>query len=190
MASSAASRGSVSAGRLRSPLTLPFQDPTGTPAAFSWRFARFHAYTYTAVSYLDKPMNPLYNFAKRRWDARQEPLWFSIIAKKHVGVNNRRCVRSWLARRLRAAFVHSLKKNGYAPDGTRLEGSQGDNLLGTAQIIAEQPMIKMDKEMVQEQTDKAVLEIIKIQSGLPVRTVKRKKVCGTKGSAGRAGSLG
>jgi hypothetical protein len=80
------------------------------------------------------------------------------------------------------AFVHSLKKNGYAPDGTRLEGGQGNgDLFGTAQILAEQPMIKMDQEMVQEQTDKAVLKIIKLQRE---QVVARNK---SKGSAGRAG---
>lgn len=165
MASSAASRAtSISKKRLPSALTLPYRKITGEPAAFSFRFGNFLAYTYTASAFLDKPTHALYALAKRRWDSRPETFWFSVIAKKHTGENNRRCVRSWLTRRLKMAFVGSLHKKGYAPDGTRLDGNQDHKaLFGTAQMIAEQPMIQMSQKIVEQQTDQAVLEIIKLQ---------------------------
>ncbi|PSS22080.1 hypothetical protein M430DRAFT_34087 [Amorphotheca resinae ATCC 22711] len=145
-------------------MALTVRRAMGEPAAFAWRFGKFHAYTYTASPNLEKNTHPLYEFTKRRWNTRSEPLWVSVIAKKHTGIHNSRCVRSWLSRRLRIAVNLSLKKNGYAPDGTRLEGPEsGNHLWGTAQFLAEQPMIKMSQEQVQEQTDKAVLEIIRLQ---------------------------
>jgi hypothetical protein len=162
MASSAAGR--ATSKKLPSALTLPYGKIKGHPVAFSFKFGDFLAYPYTASAFLDKPSHALHALAKRRWDTRPETFWFSVIAKKHTGENNRRCVRSWLARRLRIAFAGSLHKKGYAPDGTRLDGNQGHRaLFGTVQMVAEQPMIQMSQKIVEKQTDQAVLQIIKLQ---------------------------
>jgi hypothetical protein len=52
----------------------------------------------------------------KRWQARQEPFWWSVITRKDI--ENHRTVRNWVARRLRHAFVELLRKKGYAADGS------------------------------------------------------------------------
>jgi hypothetical protein len=121
-------------------------------------------------------MHALYQHTRKRWRTRQEPLWVSIIAKKHSGPQNGRCVRSWLARRLRIAFFGSMKKYGYAPDGTRLKGTEaGRDLFGTAQLLAEQPMVGISQDKVQEQTDRVVQELIGLQERKPDTTRKARR---------------
>lgn len=160
------SRARALAFRIQSSTKLPRRGTTGQPAAFTWKFGTFHAYSYSGGNYIENPLHPWHELSKRRWSARQEPLWLSIVATKHYGEGNSRCVRSWLSRRLRISFLHSLQKNGYAPDGTPLQGSQGnDALYGTVQLFPERPMLQMDQKKLKEQTDKAVDEIIRLHNG-------------------------
>jgi hypothetical protein len=142
---------------------LPRQQLTGAPAAFLWRFGTFHAYSYAGGSYLDTPQHALYELSKKRWLAKQEPLWASFVAVKSNGENSR-CVRSWLARRLRNSFFESLRKRGYAWDGTPLEGGQRkEALYGTVQLLTERAILKIDPKSLEEQTDKVVDKIIRLQ---------------------------
>lgn len=165
--------------RILSSSKLPRRAPTGIPAAFSWRFGTCHAYSYSGANYLENATNPLHEVSKRLWYAKKEPLWLSVIAIKHRGEKNSRCVRSWLVRRLRTSFVESLRKSGYSRDGTPLEDIQGDKeaLYGTAQFFAERPMLKMSPKLLEEQTDKVVDQIIQLQSG---KQPKAKKSPSTK----------
>lgn len=109
----------------------------------------------------------------KRWNAKKEPLWISVVAAKHCMENNSRCVRSWLTRRLKVSFSESLRKNGYAPDGTSLGDGHGDTVLyGTAQLFADRQMLNTSPEELDKQTSKVVDEIIRLQS---VETPGRKK---------------
>lgn len=95
--------------------------------------------------------------------AKKEPLWISAVAFK-TGGHNSRCIRSWLTRRLRLSFAESLRKNGYAHDGTPLvDNKEPKMLFGTVQLISEPEMLNMAPDIVQHQTDKAVEEIIRLQ---------------------------
>lgn len=173
-------------GKILSASVLQYRPTNGKPAAFTWRYSDVHAYTYTASAYLDKPNHPLYDFVKRRWGARQEPFWLSVITKKHG--HRSRCVRSWLARRLRLAVIASLEKNGYSKDGVLLDGiEKKKELFGTAQFVAESPMIKMSQERVQAQTDQAVEQMLR-----SIRSRESGTYCGrrikTREAGGRASS--
>lgn len=142
---------------------LPRRGKTGTPPAFVWKFGAAYAYSYAGGTYLDNPLHPLYEVSKSRWMAKQEPLWLSFVAVKSNGENSR-CVRSWLTRRLKGSVTESLRKNGYGRDGNPLPGSQKTlPLSGTAQFITERTMVKMSPDTLQEQADKAVGEIIRLQ---------------------------
>lgn len=144
--------------------TLRYCAPAGAPAAFSWKFGTYHAYSFAAAQYIENDNHPFNEISKRRWAAKREPLWVSIVATKIYGHSKSRCVRSWLCRRLRASFHHSLQKNGYAPDGTPLEGSSAkDQLYGTVLFYAERPMLLMAQKVLEEQTDKVVYQIIRRQ---------------------------
>lgn len=144
--------------------TLKYCAPAGAPAAFSWKFGTHHAYSFAAAQYIENDNHPFNEISKRRWAAKREPLWVSFVATKIYGQTKSRCVRSWLCRRLRASFHHSLQKNGYAPDGTPLEGSPAKNqLYGTVLFYAERPMLLMAQKVLEEQTDKVVNHIIRRQ---------------------------
>jgi len=61
-----------------------------------------------------------------------------------------------MARRVRHAVVESLRKEGFKPDGTRLEGKAGDSLYGTAHFTPETTILKMPYTELVKQTDAAV----------------------------------
>jgi hypothetical protein len=143
--------------------TLPRRGKTGTPPAFVWKYGPAYAYSYAGGTYLDNPLHPLYEVSRSRWMAKQEPLWLSFVAVKSNGESSR-CVRSWLTRRLKGSVTESLRKNGYGRDGNPLPGSQRNlPLCGTAQFITEKMMVKISPQVLQEQADKAVGEIIRLQ---------------------------
>jgi hypothetical protein len=146
-------------------LKLEQRAPTGRPAAFLWKFSTYHAYSHSAATYLEDATHPLHDVSKRRWAAKQGPLWLSIVVKNQYGPRSK-CVRSWISRRLGISFRHSLEKKGYTPDGRPLEGNQGKSeLYGTVLLYAERPILLMAQKLLQEQTDKAVNEIIRLHSG-------------------------
>lgn len=128
-----------------------------------WRFGTFHAYSYAGGSYLDNPQHCLYELSRKRWLAKQDPLWVSFVAIKSKGEQSR-CVRSWLARRLKNSFFESLRRKGYARDGTPLDGGQEkEALYGTAQLLTERAMVQVGAKALQDQTDEAVDIIIQLQ---------------------------
>jgi hypothetical protein len=98
---------------------------------------------------------------------------------------NKRVVRSWAARRVRQAFVESLRKEGYAQDGSRIEG-RGLPLVGTVQFFPESTITKTKFKALVPQMDLVVREIIKRQSNQNRRGYKRfpedeKKKFGNRG---------
>ncbi|RDW92437.1 hypothetical protein BP5796_01831 [Coleophoma crateriformis] len=77
----------------------------------------------------------------------------------------KRVIRSHLTRKLRQAFVESLKKQGYAKDGTRLpDSTQERDLVGTLQMSAEMALMKMRREEAQKSTDELVKAMLEVRS--------------------------
>lgn len=73
----------------------------------------------------------------------------------------KRTIRSWLARRVRNAMVESLKAQGLSANGTRLDPSAGKDLVGSAQLVPNEPLLKMPYEELQKETDAVVKFLVK-----------------------------
>lgn len=69
-----------------------------------------------------------------------------------------------MARKVRHAVTESLRKQGFRADGTRLDGSKGRELYGTAQFTPEQPIMKMPFTEVVKQMDVAVSTMIELRA--------------------------
>ena len=141
---------------------LKYATPKGVKA-FLMRFNKDYTYTISAAQSLEHDDTPLHNLFVRKWQERTDPLWWSVIARWNLETN-KRVVKSWACRRLRIAFVESLKKRGYASDGSRIDGTGREPpLIGTAQLTPELCILKTKHEDLVQQTDEAVKVIIKRQ---------------------------
>lgn len=128
----------------------------------SARYRNVKAYVQTAYQ-LQTPMHPLRERAQRRWDTRTDPLWWSAIAHKNVGM--KRTPRSWAARRVRLAFTNALRRQGYARDGSPIEESGHQSpLRGTLQLAADPGALKATTEQIETEADMVVQSIITAQS--------------------------
>lgn len=79
----------------------------------------------------------------------------------------KRTVRSWVGRRLRVAFIESLRKKGYASDGSSLPGTADKApIIGTAMLGAVPAILKIKNDSLIEQTDSAVQMMIRQQQFL------------------------
>jgi hypothetical protein len=129
------------------------------------RFNKDYTYTISAAQSLEHDDTPLHNLYTRKWQERTDPLWWSVIAKWNLETN-KRVIRSWACRKLRIAFVESLKKRGFASDGSRIDGTgEEPSLIGTAQLTPELCILKTKHEYLVQQTDEAVKLIIERQNG-------------------------
>jgi hypothetical protein len=132
--------------------------------AFKLRFNKDYTYTISAARALEYDDTPLHTMFDRRWKERKDSLWWSVIARWNF--EKKRVVRSWACRRLRVAFVESLRKRGYASDGSRIdEAGRELPLVGTAQLSPELSILKIKLEALVQQTDQAVKFIIDRQNG-------------------------
>jgi hypothetical protein len=127
-------------------------------SAFACKYSKEHCYVAPVHPAVEYPTHALHLMYVKRWQARTEPFWWNVIARKDI--ENRKTVRSWAARRLRHAFTESLKKMGYGPDGNRLDG-EGQPLTGTAQLLPHQTIMKRKFVDLVWQTDMAVEAIIR-----------------------------
>jgi hypothetical protein len=134
--------------------------PLGHPHmnAFACKYSKKYCYVASVHPAVEYPTHALHLMYAKRWQARTEPFWWNVIARKDI--ENRRTVRSWVARRLRQAFTESLRKMGYGPDGNRIDG-EGEPLIGTAQLLPHQTIMKRKFMDLVWQTDIAVEAIIK-----------------------------
>jgi hypothetical protein len=139
--------------------------------AFGCRFRNLHAYTANACRLMEQNNSAVGRIFLQRWAERQDPLWWSCIAFIK-GFDSKRTRRSWAARRLRTAFVESLKKQGYAANGTRLDGSGRKPLFGTAQLSPHEPMFKTKIEDLVKQTDIAVAAMLGHTGKFPVKKTR------------------
>lgn len=145
-------------------LNTPYLKVPSQTLSFAVKFSPLYLFTYTTTGCLQE-QSPLYNFHLKRWETRQEPLWVSFISNNDVG--KKRVVKTMTEKRLRGAFINSVKKYGYAKDGTNLErkasgGFDGNNqdLVGTAQFISQPQLLKTKYEHLQKQMDSVVEQII------------------------------
>jgi hypothetical protein len=150
-------------------LNTPYLKVPNQTLSFAVKFSPFYLFTYTTTLCLQE-QSPLYNFHLKRWETRQEPLWVSFISNNDVG--KKRVVKTVTEKRLRGAFINSVKKFGYAKDGTKLEKALGrfdgnnQNLVGTAQFISQPQLLKTKHEHLQKQMDAVVEQIISRQKSV------------------------
>ncbi|KAE8450325.1 hypothetical protein EG329_006753 [Mollisiaceae sp. DMI_Dod_QoI] len=138
----------------------------GGEPAFSFRYRIAHCYTLSAIKWTE---NTQINFFAahhlQRWADRKDSLWWSALSHITLG---KRTVRSHCARRLRQAFAVSLKKEGYAPDGSRLLGTkEKPPLYGTAMFGAVQPILNIKNDALVEQMDDVVALLLSQQPWNP-----------------------
>jgi hypothetical protein len=131
--------------------------------AFCAKYTKKYAYASTVSKLLDFPEAALHPKFEKRWQTRQEPLWWNVTARRDF--EHKRSVRSWVSRRVRVAFVESLRKRGYAQDGSRINGA-GEPLVGTAQFFPERPILNTKFKDLVLQTDSVVTAIINRGGGL------------------------
>ncbi|PMD54706.1 uncharacterized protein K444DRAFT_111422 [Hyaloscypha bicolor E] len=134
------------------PLTIPAVN------AFAAKYTKEYCYVATTPPQIEYPTDALFPMFVKRWQERQEPFWWAVIARKDI--ENHRSVRSWVARRLRHAFMESLRKKGYKPDGNRIDG-YGEPLIGTAQLLPHESIIRKEYTDLVYQTDLTVEAILK-----------------------------
>ena len=115
--------------------------PLRTVDAFAAKYTKEYCYVATTPPAIEYPTHALSPMFFQRWQTRQEPFWWSVVTRKDI--EKHRTVRSWVARRLRHAFIEALRKKGYGPDGNRIDGN-GEPLIGTAQLLP-QASIKTKK---------------------------------------------
>src|ERR1700761_1304430 len=82
------------------PLTIPAVN------AFAAKYTKEYCYVATTPPQIEYPTDALFPMFVKRWQTRQEPFWWAVIARKDI--ENHRTVRSWIARKLRHAFMESL----------------------------------------------------------------------------------
>lgn len=128
-----------------------------TVNAFAARYTTDYCYVAPTPPAIEYPTHALFPMFAKRWQTRQEPFWWNVIARKDI--ENKRTVRSWVARRLRHAFVESLKKKGYKPDGHRIDGN-GVPLIGTAQLFPHHSILRKKFVDLVYQTDLTVEAIL------------------------------
>ncbi|KAH6679444.1 hypothetical protein B0J14DRAFT_580772 [Halenospora varia] len=95
-----------------------------------------------------------------KYTNRKDPFWWTCLCKKETWAM-KRTIRSWLARRVRNAMVESLKAQGLSANGTRLDPSAGKDLVGSAQLVPNEPLLKMPYEELQKETDAVVKFLVK-----------------------------
>ncbi|KFY12918.1 hypothetical protein V492_03584 [Pseudogymnoascus sp. VKM F-4246] len=126
---------------------------------------------------LTTPSHPRHEIMKRKWEARTDPLWWNCLTSGKVGPKS--AVRSWLSNRARAAFVQALKRKGYDTNGRRIDGNGAGvpkpNLVGSVHMMTRAELLRAKWPEVEEQADKIVAEIERLQTEMPKRPkVKRK----------------
>ncbi|KAF8859390.1 hypothetical protein BDZ45DRAFT_673342 [Acephala macrosclerotiorum] len=146
-------------------------------STYSFKYSPNHCFTLGATKWFDTSSNitTILSAAHlKRWTERTESLWWSCLSHNFA----KRTMRSHATRKLRHAFTESLKKEGYAPDGSRLpEAGEGEPLYGTAMLGALEAIMKTKMDTLVRQTDQAVAFMIRRQfgdqrSGLPFRFAK------------------
>ncbi|KAL2069148.1 hypothetical protein VTL71DRAFT_15486 [Oculimacula yallundae] len=128
--------------------------------AFSIKYRDDRVYNICATRWIETTDTnyPLKAYFAQRWENRKEPFWWSAIAFKTL--ESKRVVRSYVARKLRIAFTESLKKKGYKPDGTTLDGQGGMPLTGTAQLTPLEAILKTKQGDLVLQTDAALQTLL------------------------------
>ncbi len=139
------------------PLDIP-----GLSAIYA-SFRTAHCFTISAVSFADNAFMPYRESRVRMtWMQRKDSLWWSCICLKQQELG-KRVVRSHAARKVRIAFVESLRKIGYASDGSRLPGPAAEEkpeLFGTAQLSPNRVVLNMKPAELVQQSDLLVQAIL------------------------------
>ena len=148
------------------PETLRWVNPTpapGTERAFMMMYANHRAYTYTSQSMKIGHEGPFKKYFAHAWAQRQEPLWTCFVTTKFKGqeAKIKRTMRSWVVRRVRIAFMESMKRHGFTKDGEPLKRCESmAPLCGTVQFVAQEHIVKMKMEEVAHQMDFCVKKMI------------------------------
>lgn len=156
--------------------TIPYKGEL----ALSLKYSNSHAFTLNALKWMDNTQHQTNILAAehlQKWAERKDSLWWSCLSHMDVG---KRTVRSHHARRVRQCFVESLRKQGYASDGSRLPGSEEKPpLFGTVMLGANLPILKTKSDVLAKQTDRVVERLIFLTAPRrPPQNPDRSKVDG------------
>ncbi|RDW80054.1 hypothetical protein BP6252_04692 [Coleophoma cylindrospora] len=150
--------------RIKDYASVPFIRRGNKIPGLTAKFAPDHHYVHSTSMIVQLKHHHIHERTKQAWQARTDPLWWSCIMVPSEDAK-KRVIRSHLTRKLRQAFVESLKKEGYAKDGTRLpDSTQEMDLVGTLQMSAEISLMKMGREEAQKSTDELVKAMLEIRS--------------------------
>lgn len=137
----------------------------GAPAIIV-RYSNAHCYTLSAKKWTETVAVNESTLAQKhlkRWAERTDSLWWSSLTLPIVG---KRTVRSHSARKVRLALVESLRRVGYASDGSRLPGTEERMpLYGTLQLGALPAILKTKTDRLIQQTDLVVAHMLRMQLG-------------------------
>jgi hypothetical protein len=149
-------------------IAQPIKNPIlGLPGvtAFGCRYTLQKCFLASASAFTLNTGMPFHRSRVQRWFENTEPLWWSVIVKKDAD-HQKRTLRSWTNRRLRIAFTESLKKKGFAQDGSPLGGGEGQGkgpIYGTLQIKPKPEVKKASMEDLISQTDELVKKLVERQ---------------------------
>lgn len=126
-------------------------------------WAPHHAISINGMRFVTQKHNPVHEMLTRRWNTRTDPFWWHCLISASVG-GPKATVRGWLRRRAAAAIIESLRKNGYAKDGSRFPsevGASGGDLVGTATFFVGKKLCRTSWKDLQEKSDLLITKIIK-----------------------------
>ncbi|KAL3422306.1 hypothetical protein PVAG01_06462 [Phlyctema vagabunda] len=145
-----------------------------TPPHIQARFSVGRHFTVTNNAMHELPSNHIFDRVMNRWAQRTDPLWWSSVA--FIKASSHRVVRSYMSRRVRLAWIESMRKQGWARDGSRLPGSkQQADLVGTLQMNAMISVLKLSPEELERTTDTILQTVIQIAQKGPVTNPRRRK---------------
>lgn len=133
--------------------------------SFQLRFRKVHAFSMTAGTGRDLASNIGPDRFTRRWKERTDTLWWNVIGFKSVAP--KRVLRSYMARKVRVAFVEALKKRGVAPDGSWIDAEAQQTrkpVFGTAHMSPTIEVLTTKMEDLLLEMDKAVDVILSQQN--------------------------
>lgn len=153
--------------------------------AFSCRFRKIHAYSVTSINWREMADVQGETKFSKRWNERTDSLWWTVTSYKSFA--DKRVVRTYASRKLRLAFIESLRKKGIAPDGSRLPECDQKlaPVFGTASLHPKIDILTTRMTDLVRDTDNVVRQILWFQDkdvATSERYVRAKDIGKAKGN--------
>ncbi|TAQ88936.1 hypothetical protein B7494_g2737 [Chlorociboria aeruginascens] len=151
------------ASQIKYPSSMQHVGTKGGSSIVHARYTPGHAYLSDRIAQLGT--ESVFHKTQLVYESRTEPLWWACSCSKNNG-GNKKVVRSWIMRRLRVAFVESLKRIGYDKDGYPLEEAISEEvqepLFATINMYAQESLAATKFTELQGEMDLLVKTIIRI----------------------------